>query len=268
MSAGGGAPNRAVIVAPSFARCSRLGPPLSTPHPQNRRVVSTAGTINRLTRAERHENVLIVLENTNTDRKSPPTAAPDRRARRREATKTEILDAAWAIVREEGLAVLSLRDVAARVGMRAPSLYQYFASKHAIYDAMFGQAARQALDAVAGPLENTDPRAAFRTSARRIFEFATSDPARAQLLFQRTIPGFEPSPESYAPAVALLDWSRDRIAAVGITDPHALDMWTALISGLMSQQIANDPGGARWAVLIDDAVDMFLAKFSPDRPRT
>ncbi|TMK84168.1 MAG: helix-turn-helix transcriptional regulator, partial [Actinobacteria bacterium] len=63
----------------------------------------------------------------------------DRRAERREATKAEILDAAWEVVRAEGLAALSLRDLAAKVGMRAPSLYSYFDSKHAIYDAMFLQ---------------------------------------------------------------------------------------------------------------------------------
>src|SRR5205814_846853 len=63
----------------------------------------------------------------------------DRRAERREATKAEILDAAWELVRAEGLAALSLRDLAAKVGMQAPSLYSYFDSKHAIYDAMFLQ---------------------------------------------------------------------------------------------------------------------------------
>ena len=78
------------------------------------------------------------------------TAEPrtDRRAARREATKAEILDAAWALVREHGLAALALRDLAARVGMRAPSLYQYFPSKHAIYDAMFTQGTQRALDAI------------------------------------------------------------------------------------------------------------------------
>ena len=45
----------------------------------------------------------------------------------------------------------------------------------------------------------------------------------------------------------------------GITDPDAMDLWTALISGLTGQQLANDPGGTRWARLVDRAVDMFLA---------
>src|ERR1044071_292715 len=64
----------------------------------------------------------------------------DRQAERRKATRLEILDAAWAVAREKGVAALTLRDVADRVGMRPPSLYSHFASKNAIYDAMFGQA--------------------------------------------------------------------------------------------------------------------------------
>src|SRR5690606_20513717 len=64
----------------------------------------------------------------------------DRQAERRAATRREIIDAAWVIAGEEGLAGLTLRQVAARVGMRAPSLYTHFDSKNAIYDAMFAQA--------------------------------------------------------------------------------------------------------------------------------
>jgi len=69
----------------------------------------------------------------------------DRRAERREAVIAEILEAAWDVARSEGLAGLSLRDVARRIGMRPPSLYWYFDSKRAIYDAMFMQGNRQLL---------------------------------------------------------------------------------------------------------------------------
>ena len=61
-----------------------------------------------------------------------------------------------------------------------------------------------------------------------MFAFATSDPARYQLLFQRTIPGFEPSPESYAPAVEMYTHSEELMTRLGITDPDAMDIWTAL----------------------------------------
>ncbi len=68
------------------------------------------------------------------------TPKSDRIAERREATRREILDAAWALAREHGLAALTLRDLAGRVGMQPPSLYSHFASKNAIYDAMFAEA--------------------------------------------------------------------------------------------------------------------------------
>ena len=198
-------------------------------------------------------------------RASGPGSGPrvDRRAARREATKDEIVEAAWTLARELGLAGLSMRDLAAAVDMRAPSLYQYFESKLAIYDAMFGQGMRQALEVVCAPIETGDPRDALRESGRRIIEFATSDAVRAQLLFQRTIPGFEPSPDSYAPALELNNRVRALLLECGITDPDAMDLWTAAISGLVNQQLANDPGGIRWTRLVDRTVDMFLAEVAP-----
>jgi len=66
----------------------------------------------------------------------------DRRTKRREATRQEIVEAAWGLARENGLAGVSLRDLGKRVGMQAPSLYSYFPSKAAIYDAMFGEGTR------------------------------------------------------------------------------------------------------------------------------
>jgi AcrR family transcriptional regulator len=172
------------------------------------------------------------------------------------------LEAAWELVRKHGLAALSLRELGARVGMRAPSLYQYFPSKLAIYDAMFGQGSRAALDAIAGDLP-ADRHEAMRTVAHRVFNFATSDPVRAQLLFQRTIPDFEPSPESYAPATEMFAFLGDVLAEYGFDDPDAADLWTALVGGLIAQQLANDPGGTRWARLIDRTADMFVDQMGP-----
>jgi hypothetical protein len=63
--------------------------------------------------------------------------------------------------------------------------------------------------------------------------------------------------------VRALDALRERLAANGITDPRHVDMWTAWTTGLVSQQISNDPGGDRWARLVDDFVTMFLAYCRP-----
>lgn len=184
----------------------------------------------------------------------------DRQAERREATRREILQAAWVAAREVGLAQFTLRDVADRIGMRAPSLYSHFDSKHAIYDAMFGQAWTECLRVSNAAMAQfpADARGALRLMARTFFDFAVSDLPRHQLMNLRTIPGFEPSPECYAPAVAALDTARELFAHHGITAQEDLDLYVALVGGLVDAQHANDPGGDRWSRLLDRAVDMFV----------
>jgi AcrR family transcriptional regulator len=183
----------------------------------------------------------------------------DRRTKRHEATRREIVEAAWDLARENGLAGVSLRDLGKRVGMQAPSLYSYFRSKAAIYDAMFGEGARVYLERLRALDLPPNPKRRLLSSARAFVEFCVEDPVRYQLLFQRTIPGFEPSAESYAAAIATLELGRDQLAAAGIADAASLDLWTALLTGIVDQQLSNDPGGQRWTRLLPDAVDMFLA---------
>ena len=60
----------------------------------------------------------------------------DRRHRRREETIREIVDVAVELMGEHGAAGLSLGDVARRMQIRTPSLYGYFDSKNAFYDAV------------------------------------------------------------------------------------------------------------------------------------
>lgn len=193
---------------------------------------------------------------------------PDRRAHRHEATRREILDAAWTLARERGLTGWSLREVATMVGMRAPSLYVYFDSKDAIYDAMFAQGYEQLLARVEATSRHGGPADLLRRSARLFFDFCVEDPARFQLLFLRIIPGFAPSPASYALAEQTLERLREALAEVGITDDGSVDLWTAIVTGLVTQQISNDPGGDRWARLVDHAAEMYLASelaTTPDR---
>jgi AcrR family transcriptional regulator len=186
-------------------------------------------------------------------------ATADWQSKRREVARREILSAAWAVARENGLAALTLREVAARVGMRAPSLYSHFASKHAIYDAMFGQAWAEydRADAAAVRGLPAEPRLVLKEVARQYFEFATADLARHQLMDLRTIPDFTPSDESYAHSLRVYDRFRAVMASIGITDDEDLDLFVALIGGLVDSQWANDPGGTRYARLLDRAVDMY-----------
>ena len=183
----------------------------------------------------------------------------NRIAERREATRSEIIEAAWVLAQEQGLAEFTLRDLADRVGMRAPSLYGHFESKHAIYDAMFGQAWSdyEQIALAELPTLPQPPRAAIRRVARVFFDFAIANPLRYQLMNQRTIPGFVPSADSYAPAVRVLEMGKQIFRNLGLTDPADFDIATAIISGMVNQQLANDPSGTRWSTLLDRAIDIW-----------
>lgn len=181
----------------------------------------------------------------------------DRRAERRSATRAEILAAAWQLCAADGLPSLSLRDLARQVGLKAPSLYSYFDSKNAIYDAMFAQGCRQLLDGRPTDIPD-DELAGLQAILRYYVDFCVADQVRYQLLFQRVIPGFEPSAESYALAVTAVQLSMDWFAVHGLDRPGAFDLFTAIASGLAAQQNSNEPGGDRWTRLVDDAALMYV----------
>lgn len=177
--------------------------------------------------------------------------------KRREATRGAILAAAWEAAREHGLAALTLRDVAARVGMQAPSLYSHFGSKHAIYDAMFAEAWCDYEEVIGGLDVPASPRAALRLITRTYFDFSVADLARHQIMDVNAIPGFVPSPESYAPAVRVFARLVAHLEAIGLRPENGdVDVFTAVTGGLIVQQWANDPGGTRWARLVDRVTDM------------
>ena len=135
------------------------------------------------------------------------TPTRDRKAERRAAVRREILDAAWEIARESGLTQLTLRDVASRIGMQAPSLYTHFDSKMAIYDAMYGEAWSEYEESLARLEADLPehPRVAVHRASRHFYDYAIADQPRHQLMNERIIPGFEPSEASYAPAVRVLE---------------------------------------------------------------
>jgi AcrR family transcriptional regulator len=181
----------------------------------------------------------------------------DRRRDRHEATKQEILDTAWSMVRADGLAALSLRALAHAVDMEPQSLYTYFASKNALYDRMFADGNLELARRFAAADIPDETRGALRAVAGVFTDFAIEDQARYQLLFLRAVPGFQPSPDSYAIALEVVDGVKMIFRRVGLHNEADFDLWTAIVAGLASQQLANEPGGDRYIRLIDDAVAMF-----------
>ncbi len=189
--------------------------------------------------------------------------AAGRRRARHEAAKDEILEAAWGLARSQGLAGFSLRDLAAAVGMRHQSLYTYFPSKQAIYDAMFARGMGALVDQRAGLDLPDDPVRALRQAARAFLAFCVEDPVRYQLLFERVVPDFKPSAASMGLSARAVGYLEAWLGAAGLTDCADVDFWRALLTGLAGQQLANDPGGVRWIGLADRAIDGLLGTARP-----
>jgi len=179
-------------------------------------------------------------------------------AARRAARMAEIVAAAWELAHEDGIAGLTLHALARRLGIRQPSLYAYFESKDALYDAMFADGNRRLLERLDATELPPDPRRAVDTWLRVFVDFALDDTPRYQLLFLRPIPSFQPSAESYALAEAAMATLIDVLAAAGIDDPGDVDCLVAVVAGLVDAQISNDPGGTRWVRHLDRLVGLYL----------
>ena len=195
----------------------------------------------------------------------------DRQAERREATRQEILTTAWEIAHESGLISVTLREIAARIGMQPPSLYSHFASKNAIYDSMFEQAWREfraVLEKEAASFP-ADPRGRLLALTSTYFDFAVSNLERHQLMDMPMLRDFTPSEEAYRPAVECYEIMRSTLAEIGIRRQADLDMFTAMAGGFVNQQLANDPTGDRWRVLLPRALTLFADDLGlPAQPRT
>lgn len=216
---------------------------------------------------------------------TPEPAVLDRRQRRRQETISEVLDIAAEIMAEQGVAGLSVGEVARRMGIRPPSLYVYFPSKHALYDALFARGARLVLDHVRADVEATPADVQsldelLRRAAETFVGWSIAHPAYTQLLFWRPVPGFTPSAEAYAPAVELVELTRARftdLQQLGLIRAdadieHVYRDWTVLTSGVISQQLSNAPdepfAAGRFTAALPRLVAMFARHYGSAPPTT
>jgi AcrR family transcriptional regulator len=209
----------------------------------------------------------------------------DRRHRHRVETIEEVLDHAVRIMAEDGVAGLSLGEIARRMGIRPPSLYVYFPSKHALYDALFARGWARLLDHMRAceeehpPVED-DLCAIMLRLGNDFVRWSVENFAYAQLLFWRPVPGYRPSQAAYEPAVELYQQSYARMAALkqrsliraDVDVDVALRDWTVLVSGVISQQLANAPGepfeSGQFTGAIPGLAAMFAAHYgNPARDR-
>ncbi len=161
-----------------------------------------------------------------------------------------ILDEARVLMRAEGVAALSLNELARRVGMKTPSLYTYFSSKHDLYDALFLEGVRQYRQRLAGLARRYPFEGGLNEAAMADYmAFADESPDLYQLVFERPVPGFVPSEESLGEASAMLADAEaifaraiaDGVISSGLSPAATRDLWIAVTHGLTALKRANEP---------------------------
>jgi len=106
-----------------------------------------------------------------------------------------------------------------------------------------------------------------------------ANPVLAQLLHWRPVPGFEPSARAFEPAVRQLEFLRAALRAAvdagqlapGAASEEGVALCTVLVSGVISQQMSNEPsapaGQGRFIQLAPTALDMFVRYYAPKEHR-
>ncbi|CAN5568625.1 hypothetical protein BH09CHL1_BH09CHL1_35520 [soil metagenome] len=190
------------------------------------------------------------------------TTASTPRMRFREMMRGDILVAARSILETGGFTALSMRSLAEAVGVRAPTLYDYFASKEDVLNAIYFEAASTMrhyfTDRVAGSGPGIPRLIAMGFSYR---DFAVVNPTMFQLVFSRVDASFIPGPEQMEIAKGLFDAVRSEVVAAielgqiepGDPDAISVTLW-AMVHGLATLQLDGHvdkcaPGGSEHVVV-------------------
>lgn len=197
--------------------------------------------------------------------------ARDRRTLHREETIEEILQIARGEMREKGVAALSLGEIARRMGIKTPSLYNYFDSKDAIYDELFRRGYQQYTEILeSSGRRRGGARERLTLALEDYMRFAQENPDLYQLMFQRPVPGFVPSDQAYAASLNMLETGRAEMQSIlhsgelafDVSVEEALDLVIALMHGLTEMHLANNPespvGQGRYGKLIPAAVNLLM----------
>jgi len=206
------------------------------------------------------------------------TPVTDRRARRRQETIAEILDLAEQVMTEEGVPGLTLAEVARRLGVQPPSLYKYFPSLTAVYDALFEQGMLATVEVMRSAATDAGPglpalAAALEANGRYLLDH----PALAQLMYWRPVPGFDASEAAMAASREMVDMQRmmlrdaadaGQLGAAAVDSDDALFVVASLISGVTTMAMSNEPGTPwgkdRFTPLFPHLLALLPALFPPN----
>jgi AcrR family transcriptional regulator len=198
-----------------------------------------------------------------------------RRDRLRAQSRQEILDAARRILREQGIKELSMRGLAQAVGSSPATIYDYFASKEGVLDALFQQGAERLFVTFQEAVSSTEPGLSqLRQIALAYRAFAHDEPDLFQLIFGRVDRTYRPNEAAKARGTALFDIlvaAVEQAEAVGQLRPidpvaAALSAWAAVhgfvtleINGYLGEECGTVGGDA----MFETSLRLLFEGFSP-----
>jgi AcrR family transcriptional regulator len=177
-----------------------------------------------------------------------PQALSEHRQNKHDRMVQKILDTARAIMQEQGVAALSMNELARRLDMRPPSLYHYFSGKMDLYDALF----RVGFRLYAGEMEKIAQQAGtwqeyIKNSFTGYLTFAKRNPDLYQLCFERPVPGFVPSAESLRVSLETLQHSYQyasemkKMIRTDLSAQQIVDLLIAVMHGITAMHMSNEP---------------------------
>lgn len=202
-----------------------------------------------------------------------------RRQRNHDEVSANILQAAREVMREQGVADLNLQQIARRVGMRAPSLYNYFASRNAIYEALFVMGMQMYRERLGVLLDTYGVTwEGLERAMEGYLSFALENPELYQLLFERPVPGFVPSADGMAESRKLLELAQRMAEEAIVTGTFktslsadvTANLFISLMHGFTALHLANEPQipaeSGRFGSLIPVIMDLLKNAWANDKP--
>ena len=209
-----------------------------------------------------------------------PRTLKSRRQQYRQAMIDEILSAARAVMREQGVAALNLNEVARRLGVSNQALAKYFPSKAALYDALSQLGLRLFREAEEAIWRSTAPD---WQRIHRWFEdrlaLACEHPDLYQLIWDAPVPGLAYSEALQEEIRAMFTGARRGFQEIvdagnldaGMPVDRVVDILLAIRHGIIAEHLGKrdnlPPESDRFRGLVPDVLAVFERDWGPRRAR-
>jgi AcrR family transcriptional regulator len=188
--------------------------------------------------------------------------------------RAALLEAAHHVLATGGPGALTVRRIASTAGMSTMNLYSRFGGKDGVVVELFTDGFVRLRAAMVDVEPSDDPIADLRRCGRAYRDFALGNPTYYAVMFQRSIPDFEPSDAAHEVATGTLGVLAERLErAMAAGDLAPADPFTTAASvwatchGLVSLELAGAaPGGIDWRPIYDDTLDALMEGLARRRP--